>query len=343
MLHSFKNSLYTRAISSLVIFTFTTSLVTLPLPKAQAQSVISMPLPGLMVMQSPAFTPVLLRGLKIDPKQPFHFDFIVDSGDSLLKDKKFEDESKKLIKYFLASLTIPEDDLWVNLSPYEKDRIISEEFGQTEMGRDLLTQDYLLKQFTASLMYPEEELGEKFWNKVYEKAYQKFGTTNIPINTFNKVWIVPDKAVIYEKGQAAFITESHLKVMLEEDYLALRENLGKEKFGTDQISQAGAEQISTITSQVVKEILIPEIEKEVNEGSHFIQLRQIYHSLILATWYKETIKESLINQIYTDKKDIKTGKIPPKINNPSPKATVTLINGTTNKLAIIVTGVIILK
>jgi len=52
------------------------------------------------------------------------------------------------------------------------------------------------------------------------------------------------------------------------------------------------------------------------------------------------LSESLMHKA---KKDIKTGKIPPKINNPSPKATVTLINGTTNKLAIIVTGVIILK
>jgi hypothetical protein len=45
----------------------------------------------------------------------------------------------KLIKYFLASLTIPEKDLWVNLSPYEKDRIIPQSFGLTEMGRDLLS------------------------------------------------------------------------------------------------------------------------------------------------------------------------------------------------------------
>jgi len=34
----------------------------------------------------------------------------------LLNDE-LKDESRKLIKYFLASLTIPEKDLWVNLSP----------------------------------------------------------------------------------------------------------------------------------------------------------------------------------------------------------------------------------
>ena len=36
----------------------------------------------------------------------------------------------------------------INLSPYEKNRIVEDNFGKTEMGRDLLAQDYLLKQIT---------------------------------------------------------------------------------------------------------------------------------------------------------------------------------------------------
>ena len=55
-----------------------------------------------------------------------------------------------------------------------------------------------LKQITASLIYPESQLGKEFWQKVYAQAQAKYGTTNIPINTFNKVWIVPEKAVVYE-------------------------------------------------------------------------------------------------------------------------------------------------
>jgi len=44
----------------------------------------------------------------------------------------------------LASLAVPDDNQWVNLSPYERDRIIKFDFGKTEMGRDLLAQDYTL-------------------------------------------------------------------------------------------------------------------------------------------------------------------------------------------------------
>ena len=48
--------------------------------------------------------------------------------------------------------------------------------------------------------------------------------TSLPVNTYNKVWIVPDKAVVYDMGDTALIGETHLKVMLEEDYLALQKN-----------------------------------------------------------------------------------------------------------------------
>src|SRR6185295_12649250 len=106
-------------------------------------------------------------------------------------------------------------------SPYEKDRTIPEALSRTEMGRDLLAQDYLLKQITASLIYPEKELGNAFWDKVYTKAREQYGSTQVPVNTFNKVWIMADKAEVFERNQTAFVVGSHLKVMLEEDYLAL--------------------------------------------------------------------------------------------------------------------------
>src|SRR6185295_1984955 len=131
------------------------------------------------------------KGLKVNPDNPFRFEFILDTGDAVGngRERSLRDESSRLIKYFLASLTIPEKDLWVNLSPYEKDRIIPNSFGVTEMGRDLLAEDYMLKQITASLIYPEDEVGKKFWKRIYEEAAKKFNTTNIPVNTFNKVWI----------------------------------------------------------------------------------------------------------------------------------------------------------
>lgn len=278
--------------------------------------------------------PAVLKGLKVYPKDPLRFDFILDPGERINADARralvslddeLKKESAKLVRYFLAGLTVPEKDLWVNLSPYEKDRIIPEAFGQTEMGRDLLEQDYILKQITSSLLYPEGETGRRFWQKVYAGAQEKYGTTDIPIDTFNKVWIVPDKAVVYGKAEAGavYIGESRLKVMLETDYLATSNNAlstgghaallgnvspsplpgdsGLNVKATQGNPQPPNHTENDIARAVLREVVIPVLEKEVNEGESFARLRQLYQSLILATWYKKKIRQSLLSEVYVDR------------------------------------------
>ena len=159
------------------------------------------------------------------------------------------------------------------------------------MGRDLLAQDYLLKQIMASLTYPEEGLGREFWDRVYAQTYKEYGTTDVPVDTFHKVWILPEKAQIYEKEGTAFIVESRLRVMLEDDYLALNKAKGMHR--------------DDLASRIAKDVLLPELEREVNEGKNFALLRQVYHSMILATWYKRWLKESLLGQIYVNKEKVK--------------------------------------
>ncbi len=288
-----KKSLSFRLLVSIINLCFLSTCFTPTRSFSQTPADLGLPTPGSMVSLTSAYVPVMVKGLKVHPENPILFDFIVDTGNSGLSTEHsmLKSESEKLIKYFLASLTLPQEDLWVNLSPYEKDRIVPEQLGQTEMGRDMLAQDYVLKQLTASLIYPEKELGKEFWNKVYTKAQALYGSTEIPVNTFNKVWIVADKAKVYVRDNTAFVVGSHLKVMLEEDYLA---------------SQKHDKKVSDtfLSSQVIREIVLPELEKEVNEGKTFANLRQIFHSMILAAWYKKNLKQSLLNQVYSNKAKI---------------------------------------
>ena len=197
-----------RGISAWAILAFVCTTI-LP-PDVAALTIsksIELPPVGTMVEMTQGYQPPVVRGMSIDPDNPLNFTFYVSSGDAQMDQATLRATSDKLIKYFLASLTTPSDDLWVNLSPHEKDQIISEKFGVTEMGRDLLAQDYILKQLTASLMYPEDELGQKFWKRVHTKAAEKFGTTQIPMNAYHKIWIVPDRAAVYEKCQRRFCCE----------------------------------------------------------------------------------------------------------------------------------------
>jgi len=257
-------------------------------------TILNLPVPGAMVSLSQGLTPALLKGVTVHPENPLLFDFVVDEGDINIQGETLEAESTKLIKYFLAALTVPEEEMWVNLSPFEEGHLIADGLGRTEMGRDLLAQDYILKQLMASLMYPEKGLGKEFWKRVYEKAYAQYGTTEIPLNTFNKVWIVPEKAVIYEHENTAYVVESRLKVMLEEDYAS-----GQWSVVSDEESKLNTDHRALITN-IVRDILIPEIEREVNEGETFANLRQMYHSMILAAWYKQNLRQSLLGQVYVD-------------------------------------------
>jgi hypothetical protein len=255
-----------------------------------------LPGPGSLIEISPSYMPLTLKGLVIHPQDALKFDFLMDTGKSRLNGDGLHDEALKIMKYFLTALTIPENDMWVNLSPYEKGRIVQKNFGRTVMGRDLLAEDYVLKQLTASVIYPENALGKEFWSEVYRKAGRQLGTTLVPVNTFNKVWIVPDRAVVWERGGKVIIVESRLKVMLEEDYLSA----GKHHILNEDTPGAGA-----IARDLTRRLVLPVLEKEVNEGRNFSQLRQMYQAMILAAWYKKALRESIINKVYADRNKIR--------------------------------------
>ena len=281
-----------------VLVTFFSSCIMSPNGFGQGMNAVGMmPAPGTMVGLTAAFHAAQFKAMIIDPNDPFKFEFVISRGEDPLTPAERKSEYTKIIKYFLASLAIDDKDQWVNLSPYEKDRIIADDFGRTEMGRDLLAQDYLLKQIAASLTNPDSELGRKFWESVYARAYQKFGTTDIETDTFNKVWAVPDKAEIYEKDNMVYLVSSHLKVMLDKDYMAMKSNTA----GAGDLADVQGESAHReISEQIMREVIIPAIEKEVNEGRSFAPVRQIYSGMLLATWYKRSLGQGILGKVYAD-------------------------------------------
>ncbi|MFH1771631.1 MAG: hypothetical protein ABH872_02335 [Candidatus Omnitrophota bacterium] len=340
-----KASISFKAIVIFLCVSFILSSAVIYLNKSKIPAYAAfLPEPKALIPLSEQFTPSLIRGITLYSDDPFKFVFLLDSGDSQIESESLRRETSQLIKYFLAALTIPDKDLWVNLSPYEKDRITTDDLGVTEMGKGLLSQDYVLKQLLSSVTYPESPLGKKFWEEIYRRAQIAYGTTNIPINTFNKIWIVPGKAVVYEDGNSAYVLESNLKVMLEEDYLALNNaQMTNDKFqltnsafrtpllgGTrGSLWSHSAERVNEFASDVMREIIVPAVEKEVNAGKNFAQLRQVYNSLILAVWFKRRLKEptyiltehrNVLSNLYIDKckvkgVDVEDKKVREKIYN----------------------------
>jgi hypothetical protein len=293
-----KLSFFRKMMVTIVLAVFSLNFVFDPAAFAQSQL-----LPNTtMVSLTKHFEPPTLLGMTIHPENPFFFEFLVDRGQDQLTDENLTATSDKLVKYFLSAMTVPDAESWVNLSPYEKDRIMPDQLSATEMGKTMLEQDYLLKQLSSSLTSPEQALGKRFWDAVKTKAFERFGTTDLPMDTFNKVWIVPQKALILEKDGFVVIGESSLKIMLEEDYVAL----SNQKDSAKSLAPARDEalDVNKLSSQIFREMILPELEKEINEGSTFAPVRQIYHAVILATWFKKNLRESLLGQVYVDKNKI---------------------------------------
>ena len=106
--------MFKKALSTIIILTFLMQSVYPSELLAQAQPSIVPNISISSISPNPVF-----NGIKIYPQEPFRFDFITDTEDSF-----DEQDVMKLVKYFMASLTVPEGDLWVNLSPYEPDHIV---------------------------------------------------------------------------------------------------------------------------------------------------------------------------------------------------------------------------
>lgn len=264
-----------KLIAAFLILTFiaTFSLAQLSKSNTVYAKPSSLVLPQGVLSLTDAYSLPMLKGLRFDPKAPLSFEFIVDNAD---KGNFDQADFDKLVSYFLVGLTVSEEDLWVNLSPYEEARILPQAISQTELGKDILAQDYILKQLSASLTYPDTDLGKTYWSEISD--------TN-----FNKIWIVPETAEVYEKDGLALIKKSKLKVLSEADYLAL--------------SKASEEKIQTEDSDKLK-LLLPQISKEVNQGKHFAKLRQVYSALILSTWFKQKVRDSFYaNYINHEKLD----------------------------------------
>ncbi len=258
---------------------------------------LDLPAPGTFVGLSPVYHPVLLRGVRVHPEDPFRFDFIIDKGDTAVGQEGLKTEVLRQIKYFLTALTIPQKDLWVNLSPWEADRVVPGIFGLTEMGRNLLAQDYLLKQVAASTLHPDRSLGRRFWDEVYRRAYDAYGTTRVPVNTMSKLWVVPRRAEVFVSGRTALIVGADLKVMEEEDYRRIyRGRPGRVPEGGDR---------GTLSSEVMRRVILPAVEKEVNEGGGFAPLRQIYHAVLLASWFRDNVHETVLSRVYVSHSRIK--------------------------------------
>ncbi|MDD5116550.1 MAG: hypothetical protein PHW98_05765 [Candidatus Omnitrophica bacterium] len=230
------------------------------------------------------FRPPHLRYLSYDPAAN-NFNLLLDKGDQkgtfpkgTPSEQDLREETKELLNYFFIGISLPNEAFWVNLRPDSPDNIIDDELANTDVGRILLEADLQLKKDTALATSPQTPEGREYWDRLYKKAEELYGTQAVEIPTLTRPWIVPDEIIVRETKDSAHIYKATLKVLLEQDYLksSVQYSFKDER----------SKKLNEYSSQLIRELIIPKLTREVNSSKRYAPLRQVYYSLILAQWFK---------------------------------------------------------
>ncbi|MDD5042347.1 MAG: hypothetical protein PHV40_01575 [Candidatus Omnitrophica bacterium] len=272
--------------------------------RAKSLKIISIILCGLFVFQQSGFAQVAALELDVvsyftltgnalspDKFRPLHLrsvsfsivnnklGLVLDKGDAKdVSSQEIKDTTRDLLSYFLTGVTLPDNIFWVNLRPDSPDKIIDPLLAKTEVGRILLEADLQLKKDTAEATSPATSEGREYWDKLYKKAGEIYGSQNVSIPTLTRPWIVPDEIIIGESTGSAYIYKASLKVMLEQDYLK-----GDAVYSFGDPRQ---KQLNEYSSQLIREEILPKLTRRINNSRRYAALRQVYYSLILAQWFK---------------------------------------------------------
>ncbi|MFE6172840.1 hypothetical protein [Streptomyces sp. NPDC056464] len=223
------------------------------------------------------FSTLELRYLS-DPGNGLRYAFGADTGgiDAARRSSTGVRTAREASDSFFVWLALPASTFWVNLNPNEPDRIVDAELGRTDAGRILLQADLRLKKTTARLIHPNTSPGQRFWDRISGQC-MSFRT-----------WIVPGPAEVSTKGDELYILDAPLSVKMESQYLAAR--------GNDDAGAASCGKQSKATQarneKVFRDLILPGIEKAVNEGPEYAELRRVYLSRVAAEWYRERAASS---------------------------------------------------
>ena len=252
------------------------------------------------------FRPLHLRYLSYNELNNNFKLFFDKGGIKEVKQIEFEADAKTILNYFFIGISLPDDTFWVNLRPDSPDNIIDPFLAKTDIGKILLEADLQLKKDTAQYTSPQTYEGRQYWDRLYKKAGELFGSENVTIPTLTRPWIVPGEIILMEstdntfkttpeasteRGRSAYIYKANLKVMLEEDYLTQTSKLDpsyQPLTSNYSFSNPRLKELNLYSTQLIRELIIPKITQEVNASKRYAPLRQVYYSLILAQWFKQS-------------------------------------------------------
>ncbi len=211
---------------------------------------------------------------------------------------------------FITGLTVPNDKFWVNLMPWEPDRIIDEELSRTEIGKIMLEADLQMKKDFSNYANPcENEQGKTFWNlldikreELVQKCMIRYpgeikNIDNVFFGVVARHWIVPDRVYAYTNDTEIYIINATLAINSEPvtDHASFElKNQDIKDFSKECLEELNrsAREFSEYSKDLEDTLILPYVVVDVNHADRYEDLRNVYTALALAQWYKsKTIAE----------------------------------------------------
>lgn len=207
------------------------------------------------------------------------------------------------LTWFLVGLSLPNHKFWVNLNPWEPDRVIDAALGRTDVGRVMLEADFQMKKDFSKHNNPcESEIGQDYRDLLDEKRRELVGecmdahpddidsVDNVFFAAATRYWIVPDQITAHGDGDELYVADATLGIFSEPVYERSTLEIANQPGSLSQASREclaeAAKEYGRYAKEREEEMILPLVVGEVNESSAYSDLRQVYASLALAQWYK---------------------------------------------------------
>ena len=228
--------------------------------------------------------PPVVGGISFPLDNPMQIGFSLhyDASQPPPSNQEQEELARRLGSYLNTCLVLTGDKLNVTLNPLDANCGLPDLLRCTELGRDMLGQDIVLKIRTAAHMHPESESGASFWESV-----ESFLGDTQALDLAFRVWVVPDAAEVRKsskdgRGHVA-IEKFSLKVLCEDDYQTLQKYHALQ--GQSMPASLGYDQR---VLSAFSEFVLPAIQEEVRLGPRFGLLRQMLSVLVVAKWIMDS-------------------------------------------------------
>lgn len=212
--------------------------------------------------------------------------------------------SEQPLEYFFIGLTLSNQKFWVNLNPWEPDRIVDDDVGRTDVGRIMLEADLQMKKDFCKYENPcSSRVGDEYW-QLLDKKQEELVTgcmrqypgeiekdMNVLFPAATRYWIVPDEITAYGNENEVYIVNSTLTIKTEpvyehSVYEIVNQGTSKVSDGCRRCLDDALVEYGRYATELEEEMIYPLVAQEVNNNENYSELRQVYSSLALAQWYK---------------------------------------------------------